>query len=203
MRQGGEEIGERAPTTEEFSGTGALVERLLPNGVLEVGNTDAPLTLLIFTEHHCSYCRQFLNEIYPRLKTEYMEKGTVKLQIAMLPLKKYPGSGDAALGFFCAAEQGKGLHMHSVLFANLNKSGEAILSYAKELKLDAKKFADCVSGSGAIVQLQGQEAWSKSLDVSVVPTFFLNGEKFIGLPYYPDLQGRIEEAMKKMKEQAE
>jgi protein-disulfide isomerase len=201
-RLNGEETGERAPTTEEATATGALLtETLLPTGVLEIGNSVAPLTLLLFTEHHCSYCRQFLSEIFPRLKIEYLEKGLVKLQIAMLTLRKYPGSTDAALGFLCASMQNKGLTMHSVLFANMNKSDEAILSYAKDLGLDMKQFADCVSGSGAILALRGQDAWGKTLDVSVVPTFFLNGEKFIGLPYYPDLKGRIEEALKTLREE--
>jgi len=196
-----EGTGERAPTTEELTETGSLAERLLPSGVLEVGEASAPVTLLIFTEHNCSYCHQFLTELFPRLKSEYIDKGTVKLEIAMLTLKKYAASGDAAKGLICAAAQGKGFHMHQVLFKNINKDANALHSYAIELGLDSKIFDACLASGATTDLVKGQEVWAESLNVSVVPSFFLNGEKFIGLPYYPDLRGRIEEAIKKAKEQ--
>jgi len=197
----GEEIGEGMPLTEELTETGALAERLLPTGMLEVGNPLSPLTLLVFTEHHCSYCRQFLFEVFPRLKTDFLEPGTLKLQIAMLPLQKYQKSAEASLGFICSAVQGKGLAMHDALFRNPNKSTEAILSYAVDLKLDTALLRDCMKSARTKTLLEGQQAWAQSLNVDVVPTFFLNGEKFIGLPYYPDLKGRITEALQRLKEQ--
>jgi len=199
----GEEIGEGMPLTEERTETGSLAERLLPTGVLEIGNAQAPVTLLIFTEHHCSYCRQFLFEIFPRLKTDFLDPGTLKLEIAMLPLQKYQKSADASLGFICSAAQGKGLIMHDALFRNPNKSKEAILSYAVDLKLDTALLDDCMKSARTKAMLEGQQTWAQSLKVDVVPTFFLNGEKFIGLPYYPDLKGRITEALNQIKEQRE
>jgi len=197
----GEEVGEGAPATEEATETGALMERLLGTGVVEVGSASAPLTLLIFTEHHCSYCRQFMTELFPRLKTDFLDKGTLKMNIAMLPLQKYPASREAALGMICSAAQGQGLAMHQILFINPNKGTDAILSYATELKLDTKILRECLGSARAKALLETQETWAQSLGVSVVPSFFLSGEKFIGLPYYPDLKGRIEEALKNIAEQ--
>ncbi|MDD5041409.1 MAG: thioredoxin domain-containing protein [Candidatus Peribacteraceae bacterium] len=199
----GEEIGEGMPATEERTESGALAERFLATGILEVGNAHAPLTLLMITEHHCSYCRQFLFEIFPRLKTDFLDPGTLKLEIAMLPLQKYQKSTDASIGFICSAAQGKGLVMHDALFRNPNKSKEAILSYAVDLKLSTALLDDCMKSARTKMLLESQQIWAQSLGVEVVPTFFLNGEKFIGLPYYSDLKGRITEALKQQKEQEE
>lgn len=197
----GEEVGEGEPATEELSETGALTERLLATGVLEIGDPAAPLTLLMFTEHHCSYCREFLMEIFPRLKTDFIEAKRLKLEVAMLPLQKYPQSADTALGLICAAAQGAGLAMHTTLFSNPNKSADAILSYTVDLGLNTALLRDCMKSPRTMMLLDSQEAWAQSLNVTVVPAFFLNGEKFIGLPYYADLKGRIDEALKKQKEQ--
>jgi len=188
------------PTTEESTSTGALAERFLPGGILELGQSDAPATLLMFTEHHCSYCREFLSEILPRLKAEFIDTGKLKLQIAMLTIEKYPESNSAALGFLCAGKMEKGYAMHQALFGNPNKSPDAVLSYANDLGLNVKTFQSCVSGSGAALWLGSQEQWAENLGVSVVPAFFLNGEKFVGLPYYPDLEGKIEGTLKESKE---
>ncbi|MDD5751120.1 MAG: thioredoxin domain-containing protein, partial [Candidatus Peribacteraceae bacterium] len=107
----------------------------------------------------------------------------------------------AARGFLCAVQQGKGFAMHSTLFANVNKARDAQRSYAQTLGVDLKKFDECLQDPATDALLAAQKTWAQSLSVSVVPVFFLNGEKMIGLPYYPDLRGKIEEAMKEAKEQ--
>ncbi len=188
--------GERAPTTEEFTGTGALTERLLPSGTLEIGNRDAPLALLLFTEHHCGYCREFQSDLFPRLREDFLKQGTVRLEIAILPLKKYAGSREAAGALLCAGQQGKGLAMHEALLKSGNFSEESFLALAKALELDKKTFSSCLVSPETEKLLAEQGAWERSLSVNLVPTFFLNGEKLVGLPSYADLRGRLERALK-------
>lgn len=188
--------GERPPTTEEFTGTGALAERLLPSGTLEIGNRDAPLSLLLFTEHHCEYCREFQSDLFPRLREDFLKHGSVRLEIVILPLKKYPGSREAAGALLCAGEQGKGLLMHEALLKSTDTTSPSLPAIGKALALEKKVFETCLASSDTEKLLAGQAAWERSLGVDLVPTFFLNGEKLVGLPSYADLRGKIERALK-------
>lgn len=172
-----------------------IVERLLPSGLIEIGDRDAQVVLLIFTEHHCRYCKDFYREHFPLLHEDFIELGKLRLQIGILPLKKYIHSADAAAGLLCAAQQGKGIPMHELLFQLGASKRETLLSEAATLELDLVIFEQCLDDPKTEATLESQKSLARSLDVTLVPTFFLNGEKSVGLPYYEDLRGMIEEKL--------
>lgn len=182
------------PTSEK--GSQEVGERLLPSGLLEIGSPDAKTVLMLFTEHHCKYCKQFHKEQYPRLYEEFIETGDIKLQIGILPLKKYTDARRAAVGMLCSAAQGKGVAMHEMLFALGAGSEDVLISEAVTLELNVEEFTTCIRSSEADQLLTKQTEIAESLGVTLVPTFFLNGEKSVGLPYYADLRGMMRENLK-------
>lgn len=173
----------------------AIVERLLPSGLIEIGDRNAPVVLLMFTEHHCRYCKDFYNEHFPKLLENFINPGKLKLQIGILPLRKYTHSQNAALGLLCAAVQGKGIPMHELLFTLGAKDRQTLLDEAATLELDQDLFVQCLESPDTEKTVERQKSLARSLDVTLVPTFFLNGEKSVGLPRYADLRGMIEEAI--------
>jgi len=182
----------------EIVETGALLptERLLSTGVLDLGERDAPLTLLIFTEYHCNYCKEFNSEHLIHLTSDFVNKGSLRVQLASFPLQKYAQSENAAKAVICAAEQNKGLAMNNLLFASAYKDPGSALNFAKELGINTEAFESCMESEETQATIARHREWARSLGVQYVPTFFLNGEKFVGLPYYADLRGQIEEALR-------
>ncbi len=172
-----------------------IVERLLPSGLIEIGDRDASIVLLMFTEHHCRYCKNFYHEHFPMLLDDFINKGKLKLQIGILPLRKYTNSQSAAIGLLCAATQGKGIPMHELLFTLGAKDRETLMSEAATLELDLELFAQCLDSPDTAKTVERQKSLARTLDVTLVPTFFLNGKKSVGLPQYSDLRGMIEEKM--------
>ncbi|MBT4119750.1 MAG: thioredoxin domain-containing protein [Candidatus Peribacter sp.] len=187
----GEELEVEATEDQKLT----IVERLLPSGLIEIGDRDADTVLLMFTEHHCRYCKDFYNEHFGALVEEFINQGTLKLQIGILPLRKYIHSQNAALGLLCAATQGKGIPMHELLFTLGAKDHDTLMSEAATLELDQELFAQCLKSPDTLKTIERQKSLARTLDVTLVPTFFLNGEKSEGLPHYADLRGMIEEAM--------
>lgn len=179
--------------------TGSLLpkEHLLQSGILDIGEASAPLTLLVFTEHHCGYCKEFQNEHLLYLMSDFVDTGTLRVQFVHFPLHKYVNSAVAAKGVLCAARQGKGLALSSILFERTYKDLESQRAYAKEIELDTELFSQCMESQEEDTLLTEQQEWAKSLGIEYVPSFLLNGEKFVGLPYYADLRGRIEQALTK------
>src|SRR3989338_6978616 len=128
-----------SPPSSPLTGTGALPERLLPTGILEVGQERAPLTLLIFTNHSCRYCLEFEEEYVPRLVEDFVKPGKLRLQISILKLQKYPESVLFLSALVCAAEQGKGFPMHTKLF-DLPPDRRTVLDAAESLTMDTERF---------------------------------------------------------------
>lgn len=180
--------------TSSASSAAPLSQRLLTGGLLEVGNADAVQTLLVFTNAFCNYCRTFEESYMPRLAADFVAGGMLRVITIPFQLKKYPQSADAAILLWCAAEQQKGQEMHALLFEGFpNKT--VLQQQAKSLGLDLKKLQACQKSPEAQAALSQQRTLADALDVSLVPTFFLNGSKIVGLPEYADLRGAISDAL--------
>src|SRR3989344_183028 len=186
---------ERADRTNSavvpFTGTGALPERILPTGILEIGHANAPIVLFAFTNHSCRYCAEFEQDYLPRLVEDFIRAGHLRYQVAILKLQKYPSSQLAAAAVLCAAEQRKGLPMHAALFQS-TLDRRSILDKAESLALDTAAFGACLDEESTTLVIDQHQSLAQTLDVEYVPTFFYNGEEAIGLPAYADMRGRLE-----------
>lgn len=163
-----------------------IEQRLLSGGLLEVGSPLSPVTLLVFTNHACSYCRTFQETYVPRLIADFVQPGKLRILTVPFPLKKYPQSEGAARALVCAAQQGKGHEMHEQLFTK---------DRINELGLDATRFEDCQESMQTTAILEAQKTIADALGVTLVPTFFLSGERTVGLMEESDLRGALEAAL--------
>lgn len=188
---------EAASTTGSLLGNEHVGERILPTGIVEIGDPAAPVTVLLFTHHSCNYCHTFTDERLPGLLRDFVDRGKVRVQIAQLNISKYPQSATQAKALVCAAAQGKGIVMHKELFNQLGWDDKAMMALAKKIGLKENLFMDCLKAPGTASSVQLQQSLARSLGVTLVPTYFVDGQKYVGLPQYPDLRGRIEEALSK------
>jgi protein-disulfide isomerase len=51
------------------------VRLALKPGELALGRSDAPLTMVEFTDYECPFCRRFAAEVWPKLKKDYIDTG--------------------------------------------------------------------------------------------------------------------------------
>ncbi|MBI2043683.1 thioredoxin domain-containing protein, partial [Candidatus Pacearchaeota archaeon] len=43
-----------------------------------LGNKDAPVTIIEFSDYQCPFCRKFWTETFSQIKTQYIDTGKVK-----------------------------------------------------------------------------------------------------------------------------
>ncbi len=177
------------------AGTGAVRESLLASGVVELGKSGAPHTLLLVTNHACTYCRQFELEDFPRLKQDFINTGLLRYQVVTLPLLKYTESNLFAAALLCGAKQGKGLAIHNSLFSLQPRDEKTVVKLAKQLTLNEKDFTACLHDAATKATLDEQNHSLKQLGITLVPTFVLDEDKAVGLPEYADLRGKINAAI--------
>lgn len=176
------------------SGTLAPANRLLPSGALEIGDAHAPVSVLLFTNHSCAYCRQW-QEYLPRLRDEFISKGTVRVSVIPYVLQKYNQSRNMAAVFVCAARMGNGPAVHDLLFRE-SIGSTAYRNALASLNINQEELAACTADEGIQATIDAQQAIAQSLGVTFVPTYFINGTKYVGLPEYADLKSQIEEGLK-------
>jgi protein-disulfide isomerase len=158
------------------------------------GSSSAPVTLVIFSDFQCPYCRSFSTTI-KKVVDQYKDK--VRLVFRQYPLTNiHPQAQKAAEASLCAAAQGHFWEMHDLLFQNqANLKDEDLKSRADKLGLDAPAFNQCLdlSRSAALV-MEDVRAGAKA-GVEGTPAFFINGRFFSGNYPYEEITELIDEEL--------
>ena len=183
---------EESSSSSASSGTGALAEQLTTDGFLLVGDKNAPHTLTVFTNTSCPYCHEFQTTMFQAIAEEFVLPGTMNIQVAIVPLKKYPDSTVQAASLLCATAQGKGLPMLQELFGGRSHDRKSVIAMAKTVGLPQKAFTTCLDAKETKNILATQQSLINEHGVTLIPEFLLDSRQQIGLPSYADLRGWIQ-----------
>lgn len=77
-----------------------------------LGDANAPVTILEFTDFECPYCKSFFTDTLPQLKSTYIDTGKAKLTVRNYPLPFHdPAATKEALAALCARGAGRGFRL--------------------------------------------------------------------------------------------
>ncbi|MGD0496927.1 MAG: thioredoxin domain-containing protein [Bryobacteraceae bacterium] len=110
-----------------------------------LGEKDAPITMVEFTDYECPYCQRFHSDTFPEIKKKYIDTGKVRFFSRDFPLDFHPDAMRAAQAGRCARAQGKFWEMRETMNAHPDKLDlESLAAEAGSLKLDIAAFRTCV-----------------------------------------------------------
>jgi protein-disulfide isomerase len=144
------------------------------------GAADAPVTVVEFTDYQCPYCGAFARDTEDALLEAY--DGKVRFVVRHFPITGiHPYAQKAAEAAECAFDQDRFWEYHEVLFAHQDALDEASLrSYAKQVGLGGRTFGQCLSSGEKAAVVASDQADGQRYGVSATPTFFINGQRFVG-----------------------
>ncbi len=136
------------------------------------GPADAPVTMVIFTDFECPYCKK----IEPLL-TQVLEKNpnTVKLVFKNMPLSFHKFADKSARAALAAEKQGKFWEFHNALFAKPKLSDAVIDDIAKQLELDLGRWKADMSSDAIKQKVARDIQQAQQAGVTGTPTVFING----------------------------
>jgi len=200
----GARAGSGAPTAPEVQPATNLADsdwaELLENPAATMGNENAKVTIVEFTDYECPFCKQAFDNAVAQIKTEYVDTGKVKYLIRDLPLAFHANAKPAALAARCSGAQGKYVEMHDALFENQSSwiSGdpaEKFASYASDLGLNAATFNSCYENGDFEEEIDDDLALANRVGATGTPTFFVNGQMIVGAQPFSAFKTVIDEAL--------
>ena len=159
-----------------------------------IGNLDAPITIIEFSDFQCPFCARFHTQTLPSILEEYIEQGKVKLVFRDFPIQSiHPNALPASVAAECANEQGKFREMHDMLFEKQNEwnkleTAETLSSfsqYAASMQLEQSAFDSCLTSGKYIDEIKNDLNDGREYGVSGTPGFFVGNDQ-IG---YVELKG--------------
>lgn len=185
-----------SPSAPVVAGSGVtLNERLLPGGIVEIGERDATNTLLLLTNHSCAYCRDFHENLMPFLLDEYVRPGTMKVLIVPFDIARYTESSQTSGMLLCATAQGKGAAMNDLLFTQ-NLPQATLQQQITAMNMDMAILQTCLASQQTQDMRSALASFARSLAIDVAPAYFINGAKYVGLPEEADFRGQIQENLR-------
>lgn len=159
-----------------------------------IGDRNAPVTLIEFSDYQCAFCGGFAKTILPSLKDEYIDKGKLKYVFRDFPLNIHKEAPKASEAAQCALDQGKYWEMHDAIFENQeNMDIEDLKEYAGELGLDMDTFNSCLDNGKYTEEVSNDIKDGQKIGIKGTPSFIIGkstpegmikGQLFVGsIPY--------------------
>ncbi|MFH1538485.1 MAG: thioredoxin domain-containing protein [bacterium] len=139
-----------------------------------LGDKDAPVTMVEFTDMQCPYCGRYFNQTFSTLKTEYVDTGKLRYYQLNLPLPFHQFAQKGAEALYCANEEGKYWDLRAIEFTNQKAlSVEDIKKYAKELGLKEENFNACLDSSRYAAKVGEDMRLANQAGISGTPGFVI------------------------------
>ena len=175
-------VAEAEPAAPSAPGAAPTPASFNDNVAATLGDPDAPVTIVEFTDYQCPYCARHAAETMPALREQFVESGKVYYILKDLPLQSHPQAQPAAVAARCAGEQGAYWEMHDALFANQQRwSGDTPTAQrifnelAKELGLEEEPFSACLESGRFDDLVQANLNEALALGANATPFFFIDG----------------------------
>ncbi len=166
---------------------------------MAMGDPDAPVIIEEFSDFQCPACQFFHEETLGQVVDQYVKAGDVYFIFHNFPFIG-KDSQAAALGGYCAAEQGLFWEYSNILFAN--QIGENVGSFstarleamADIIGLDAE-FSQCLREGRYQDLVDADFQAAQAAGVNSTPSFLINGELVTGALPFEAFQSYIEQAL--------
>ena len=191
-----------APTTVPTQAPGVEVQKTMEISVDDdavLGDPDAPITLVEFSDYNCSYCKRHFTNTLPLIKEKYIDTGKVKM---VFRDAAYFGESSIALAnaASCAQEIGGDeayYEIHSAIF-NGNKDLNNLISLGTEYGLDNEKFNNCVKNNERLQEVLKDTQDARTYGVNGTPGFFINGVQVSGAVPFQNFEQIIENQLSQL-----
>lgn len=182
-----------SPAPPGSSAPAALVEADSPT----ISAPGSNVILVEFLDFECEACAA----AYPTVK-QILAEYDGRLTYTVRDFPNHANSVLAASAAYAAGEQGKYWEMYDLLFQRQTTWAErqdsqaaAFMGIGEELGLDMTKFRTDLESGRYVDRLRRDVDAAQSLGVDATPTFFINGQKRVGVVPYDELKRLIDEAI--------
>lgn len=170
----------------------------------ELGQPDAPVQILIFSDYTCPSCQYWVQTVEPLVKQEFIDAGKARLVHYDFPLggtAQHRHSFIAARAARCAEAQGRFWDYHDILFGRQGEWSPApeppideFVGYANQLGLDRRAFSDCLRSDQFADVVSASRQLGESLNVGATPTVYIGPRTLPGNEWsqYPAVKAAIE-----------
>ena len=168
--------------------------------ILSIGNSDAKVTVKVFSSLTCPHCADFHISIYENLKKDFIDKGLVKFEHHAFPLDL--AALNAEIIVRCHVNKDEKFKLLKKIYekqkdwaigSDINKINDSIKKIGAELNLEDTKMNKCLNDEKVQDDILNQRIDAqKKYKIESTPTIIINEKKYTGKNNYEQFKKAIE-----------
>ena len=154
--------------------------------ILSIGNSNAKVTVKVFSSLTCPHCANFHIEVFNNLKKDYIDKGLVKFEHHAFPLDL--AALNAEIVVRCHADINKNFKLLEEMYnkqkfwavgSDINKINELLKKVGEDFNLTNEKINNCLKDDKAQEDILNQRIEAqKQYKIESTPTIIINEKKY-------------------------
>ncbi len=168
--------------------------------VLSIGNSDAKVTVKVFSSLTCPHCASFHISIFNDLKKDFIDKGLVRFEHHAFPLDLAALNAEIIIG--CQSNNEKKFELLEEIYnkqkkwavgSDINKINDLIKQIGISFDLTEEKMNSCLNDSKAQDEILNQRIEAqKRYKIESTPTIIVNEKKYTDKVDYKTFKKIIE-----------
>jgi protein-disulfide isomerase len=169
---------------------------------MAIGPADAKVTVTEFASMTCPHCAAFNAEVFPKIKSAYIDTGKIRYIFREFPLDIKAAAGSMLARCIAKDDAGKYFAVIDMLFKQQNdwvmkNTTETLTRIGKQAGLSQQQVEDCLKDQALLDKIAADQKYAAEvLKVDSTPTFFVNGDKIKGETSFEEFQKKIDPLLK-------
>jgi protein-disulfide isomerase len=169
---------------------------------MALGPANAPVTITEFASMTCPHCAAFNENVFPKIKSEYIDTGKIRYVFREFPLDIKAAAGSMLARCIAKGDGGRYFAVIDMLFKQQNdwvtkNTTETLARIGKQAGLSQQGVEDCLKDQALLDKIAADQKYaSEVLKVDSTPTFFINGEKIKGETSFAEFDKKIKSLLK-------
>ena len=170
---------------------------------MALGPANATVTITEYASMTCPHCAAFTENVFPKIKSEYIDTGKIRYVFREFPLDIKAAAGSMLARKIAKDDCGKYFTIIDTMFKQrqelVERTTETLNRIGKQAGLSQQGVEDCRSDQALLDKIAADQKFAVDvLKVTGTPTFFMNGEKMIfnSEPSFDDFDKKIKALLK-------
>ena len=169
---------------------------------MALGPANAAVTITEYASMTCPHCAAFNADVFPKIKSEYIDTGKIRYVFREFPLDIKAAAGSVLSRCIAKDDANKYFAVTDLLFKTqadwvMKNTTESLMRIGKQAGLTQDQIEACLRDQSLLDKLAADQKYAAEvLKVDSTPTFFINGEKIKGETSIEEFEKRINPLLK-------
>jgi protein-disulfide isomerase len=169
---------------------------------MALGPADAAVTITEYASMTCPHCAAFNADVFPKIKSEYIDTGKIRYVFREFPLDIKAAAGSVLSRCIAKDDANKYFAVTDLLFKTqadwvMKNTTESLIRIGKQAGLTQDQIEACLRDQSLLDKLAADQKYAAEvLKVDSTPTFFITGEKIKGETSIEEFEKKINPLLK-------